>query len=211
MILSISIISLKYPFQIFTDRLYGMKSHGDLLGVNASVQYIDFLFGRGHYDHENYPFHAQLIEIQCKNLRKLISSGSLSLERRIDLAIGLCLIPILPVMVLINNCLDGISNAQFTFHIIQLGKNENCEKLETKGSNFITEDDQTSQMVCLYLRKSNIPITADNIRKQILENGKTLIADTNRKWTANDGRSLLSMTEYRSTSNSFEVESTSVK
>ena len=145
--------------------------------MNACVQLIDFLADGGHYDYEKFPTHAKLIDEQCENLGKFI--GSISLEQRIDLVIGLSRIPIVPVTGLINICLENISNAQFALRMTQLYLfgNENLEKLVKNGTNFIAENDQTSQMICHYLRKRNIPITAENIREQISEVCKTVLAD----------------------------------
>ena len=146
------------------------------LGVNALVQNIDFLVDGGHYDHENFPWHAQMIDQQCKNLENLI--GNLSMEKCTDLIIGLARIPVEPIIRVINHCLEIISVESFSLRALKLYfDTKYCEMLAKHGPNVLTENDTTSFMLCHYLYRSGVPITADTIRKELVKISKTIVAN----------------------------------
>ena len=146
------------------------------LGVNALVQNIDLLSDGGHYDHDKFPWHAQMIDQQCKKLESFI--GSLSLEKCIDLIIGLARIPVEPVNRLINICLEIVSIGSFSERALKLYfDTEYCETLAKHGPNFLTENDTTTLMLCHYLHRSNVPITGENLRKELVEISKAIVED----------------------------------
>ena len=44
------------------------------------------------------------------------------------------------------------------------------------GPKFLTEDDPTTMMICHYLHRSNLPISAEIVRKELLNISKTIFA-----------------------------------
>ena len=147
----------------------------DRLEINGLVQNIDILSECGHYHHTKFPWHAKMVDLQCKKLETRICS--LSVKENSYLIIGLARIPIDPVIRIINECLDKISIEQFCFQVFQLCLDEEyCTELAETGPYFLDDDDPSVDMILHYLHKSNIPITAENIKKEFENICRTVIA-----------------------------------
>ena len=143
-------------------------------GINKLIQIIDVLDDCGHYDHEQYPWHAQMIDLHCDILNSKI--GNLSLEQRVNLVIGISRIPVQPISDLINKYLVGITEAQFARYTLKFFMDDEiCQRTAKNGPKFLTESDAPYEMLAHYLNKSSIPVTANNIRKEIGSISKAVI------------------------------------
>ena len=145
-------------------------------GINGLIQNIDIIDDCGHYDHDEFPWHSQMIDNRCEALDQLIPT--LSIEKRIDIVLGLSRVPVKPVTRLIDTCLEGITREQFALCAMKFYLDmEFCETMAQTGAAFLTESDRTSLMICHYMLKSDIEITAANIRDEIAAISKTILKD----------------------------------
>ena len=146
------------------------------LCANELIQNIALLTESGHYHHEKFPWHARMADLQCDKLEQMI--GEMQTEQRIHLIIALARISIEPATRLSNICLNHVSNEQFALRVFQMCLDDNyCNDVAKKGPTFMNEDDPISEFLCHYLYKSNITISGKNIRKELKEISKTVLAD----------------------------------
>ena len=146
------------------------------LGPNELIQNIALLTESGHYDHEKFPWHTKMADMQCGKLEEMIDE--MGTEERIHLIIALARIPIEPATRLTNICFNSVSTEQFEFRVFQMCLDENyCNDMAKKGPTFLNEDDPMSQFLCHYLYASNITISGENIRKELEEISRTVLAD----------------------------------
>ena len=146
------------------------------LGPNELIQNIALLTESGHYDHEKFPWHTKMADMQCGKLEEMIDE--MGTEERIHLIIALARIPIEPATRLTNICFNSVSTEQFEFRVFQMCLDENyCNDMAKKGPTFLNEDDPMSQFLCHYLCKSNITISGENIKKELEKISKTVLED----------------------------------
>ena len=93
---------------VIFDQMYQVDTG---IGVNGLVQSLDILGECGHYDHDLFPWHAMMIDKLSEDLNEL--ACSLSVNKKIDLIIGLSRIPVRPVIDLVNDLLKTVSNEEF--------------------------------------------------------------------------------------------------
>ena len=130
----------------------------------------------GHYDHEKFPWHAKMADMQFDKLEKMITE--MGTEQRIQLIIALARISIEPADRLTNICLTYVSNEQFGFRVFLMCLDENyCNDLAKKGPTLLQKDDPMTGFLCHYLYKSEITISGENIRKELEKISKTVLAD----------------------------------
>ena len=102
------------------------------------LQLLDFVqfFKQG----EDYPCTTEMIDLICYNIDfKLRELGT---SERIDLIIGLMYVPITPVLDLVNDFLDNITQLEFESTCAELlGKTKYFEYLIEKNIHFLDEDD----------------------------------------------------------------------
>ena len=146
------------------------------IGVNGLVQSLDILSECGHYDHDLFPWHAMMIDKLSEDLNEL--ACSLSVNKKIDLIIGLSRIPVRPVIDLVNDLLKTVTNEEFATRVTMYLDDEYCEKIANYGPKYLTEEDETSGMLCHYLHKSTVPVTGDNIRKEVSSITKTVLKES---------------------------------
>ena len=115
-----------------------------------------------------------MVDRQCEQLMEYITT--MNPEERVTVIIGLAKIPIQPIEHIIKYCLKGLSSAQFSLHAVKyLIDDEYLLTLEQNGCHFLTENESLVGMIGLYLHKSNVPITVENVRKNIRSITKTVI------------------------------------
>jgi len=175
------------------DQMYQVFVDG--LGVNGLVQNINIIADCGHYDLKSYPWHTRMIDMQCEKLIKLVPS--LSITKRIDLVIGLARMPeakrveeivdddgkkinkissapIAEVMKVVNVCLEGVSEEQFSFRYCKLCfDNDFCE---TSDTCLLDDGDCTAKMIFHYLKKSGKDISPESVRHELDQIAKSILA-----------------------------------
>ena len=151
--------------------------HVNELGANELIQNIALLTESGHYDHDKFPWHAKMADMQCDKLEEMIDE--MGTEKRIHLIIALARIPIEPATRLTDICFNSVSTEQFGIRVFQMCLDEDyCNDMANKGPTFMTEDDPMSHFLCHYLCTSNITISGENIKKELEKISKTVLADT---------------------------------
>ena len=149
------------------------------LCVNELVQNIDILSECGHYDHQKYPWHAKMVDLQCATLLKLLDG--LTTEMRIELIIGMSCLPVEPVLQVLNECMEGVTHEQFALHTWRMLHMDDdfCTRLAEQGPRRLLDGESLCIMVLHYLHKSNIPISAKTVRKQLESITKNVLKDAN--------------------------------
>ena len=153
--------------------------NAETLGVNALLQMIDILYDGGLYDSKNYPWHTDMIDMLCKELEEILEDAP---KKKItDVILGISRIPIEPVLHLINQLIQDISEDEFLMIVGNIfAATESFDTITTEGLKFLTENDPSCGMVCRYLQKCDIEITAGNMAKEIAKTAKTVISENNR-------------------------------
>ena len=109
----------------------------DELGINALVQNIHFLSDCADFEIE-FPWHNRMIQRQCAKLKMLVKI--ISIQKRMDLVIGLFHIPGSAVRAIIYACLKDIKSETFLMYVMkQAMKKEYCQVLATNVTTFLTE------------------------------------------------------------------------
>ena len=113
----------------------------DELGINELVQNIHFLSDYGDFEAFpwEFPWHNKMIFLQCEKIKKLVND--VSVEKRIDLVIGLFHIPGYPVRAVIRDCVKNINKETFLVGVMNKQMDEQyCRALTVNETTFLSEE-----------------------------------------------------------------------
>lgn len=142
------------------------------------MQNIDILSDCGHYDHQKYPWHANMVDLQCDTLATLVDQ--LTKKQKIELIIGMARMPAKPVLILQNYCMSRITYEDFalaTWKMLYMNDNF-CTHLAMIGPRRLEEGESSCMMISHYLHKSNIPISSETVRKELESISQNVLKDS---------------------------------
>ena len=100
----------------------------DELGPNGLVQNIDILGDCGHYDPEKFPWHTNMVDLQCKKIKEIVET--LTIKKRVDLIIGLSRVPVTPVSEVLIKYMDSMPAEKITYYALRMVCNlEYCQNI----------------------------------------------------------------------------------
>ena len=98
------------------------------LGPNALVQNIDILGDCGNYDHDKFPWHANMADLQCRKLLQCI--GEIPMKKRFELIIGLSRVPVGRVADITAVCVKTMTPESLAYFAFEMSNNpEYSEKI----------------------------------------------------------------------------------
>jgi len=108
------------------DQMYQVSE--EKLGTNALVQNIDILGDCGNYDHDKFPWHANMADLQCKKLIQCIEE--IPMKKRFELFIGLSRVPVGPVAEVTDLCVKTMTPESLAYFAFEMSNNtEYIEKI----------------------------------------------------------------------------------
>ena len=104
------------------------------LGPNALVQNIDILSDCGHYDRDQFPWHYNMVNLQCQKLKEILEAEdidkTLPIKKRVDLIIGLSRVPVTPVSEVLIKCMDSMPAEKISYYALKMVSDlEYCQKV----------------------------------------------------------------------------------
>jgi len=98
------------------DQMYQVS--GQKLGPNALVQNIDILGDCGNYDHDKFPWHANMADLQCKKLIRCVRE--ITMKKRLELFIGLTRVPVGKVADIIALCVKTMTPESLSYFTLEM-------------------------------------------------------------------------------------------
>ena len=140
------------------------------LTVKETLQVIDLVQTLGWYKLPtgkiDYPCTTNMVDQLCLHLKGILSN--LSIDEKVDLAIALMVIPLDPVLGVVDKCLSNVTVVQFDAGCFNLVTSTNYfEDFIDRQFQFIEEKDLSIGLLSRYLDSCKQDVTALKIRDQV--------------------------------------------
>lgn len=151
-----------------------------------TMQLIDFIRTLGYYKIPEgkiaYPCTINMIDELCCYLKGKVLT--MTIEDKVDLAIALMIMPLKPVLEVVDKCLTDVTLLQFEASCFNLVTSTNCfYDLFDKQLHFIDEGSLSIGLICRYLVGSKQDITVQEVGKKIIDIAKHIKETQYGPWT----------------------------